>query len=172
MPWQSLPLVDKTFVAGGAVRNLFLGKPQDTDTDVFCSSNEAFDAQRSALADAGFELSRGNNKFAEYKRTGLKVQVIGFAFFSTIEEVLDSFDFTICQFGISDDKQSIVATDAAIVDAARGRLVMATVKYPVATMRRFWKYMKAGFQPCNETYKTFLEMARGADVNLSVQYID
>lgn len=171
-PWNQLPLVEGCFVAGGALRNLFLGRPQDTDIDLFVSSKETYEKQRKALEDAGFEFARGNSKFVELKRAGLKVQVIGFEFYPTIEAVLQSFDFTICQFGLSPDKQAIIATEAAVVDAARQRLVMVSAKYPVATMKRFWKYMRVGFQPCNETYKTFLEMSRRADVNLEVMYID
>lgn len=170
-PAASLQLVPGAFVAGGCVRRMFCGFPQDSDVDLFFKSEDQLKAQKLLLEVAGFAESRGTIKMSEYKRGKFTVQLIGFQFYETIESVLDSFDFTICQFGLKDG--GIVATPAAAIDAARRRLVAHKVTYPTATVLRLHKYLNQGFACCSGTVKQILESVRAnPDLSLEVKYID
>lgn len=169
-PWSRIEQAENTFIAGGAVRDFVMNR-KATDVDIFCANRAAFEAQKSILWDTGYVGSRGNKDFTEFKRGDRIVQVIGFRWFQTIEEVIDSFDFTVSQFGLKDGK--IVATEQALVDAMAMRLVVHKVTYPVSTLRRLNKYIQKGFVACNGTYKQLVEGCRLAEeVNLNVEYVD
>lgn len=170
-PTTGLQLAPDTFIAGGCVRRMFCGMAQDSDIDLFFKNETALNLQKEMLESAGFVESRGSAKMNEYKRGKLTVQLIGFTYYESIDAVLDSFDFTICQFGIKDG--GIVATQAAVIDAARRRLVAHKVTYPTATVMRLHKYLNQGFQCCSGTVKQILEAVRAnPDLSLEVKYID
>ena len=171
-PWEQIPQLDGLYVAGGSCRKLFLGQFQDSDVDVFATSKEVLESCREKLEASGFVLKWGNDTVVELHRATTKVQLIGIAFYPTVEALLESFDFTICQFTLSADRTQLIATPAALIDAARKRLVLNSVTYAVATMKRLWKYKSQGFEPCNGTYKKFCELVKANDVNITTNYID
>lgn len=83
-----------------------------------------------------------------------KIQLIHFKFYANAAEVIDSFDFTLCQFAF--DGETLTYADFALFDAARKRLVIHKITYPVSTMRRLLKYQQQGFYACTGCLTTIL----------------
>jgi hypothetical protein len=85
----------------------------------------------------------------------LEIQIIGLGDgYASAAELLDSFDFTICQFAIDGDK--VVFPPLALHDLNRKRLVINEVTYGLATMRRFIKYTKQGYFACGGVMTDYL----------------
>jgi hypothetical protein len=86
--------------------------------------------------------------------------------------VIDSFDFTICQFAF--DGASIYMGDWSLYDLARKRLVPHRVTYGVSTIRRIIKYCNQGYTVCSGGLAQILgEVAKNpAIINAETQYID
>lgn len=173
-PNISLPnfLISNSFVCGGYIRQLICGSPHNTDIDLFFRSQQDLESQEKFLLDFGFRYSWGNDTVKCYKRDSEIVQLIFIAFFPTIEQHLQEFDFTICQFGYDCSTQEIVIASSAVVDTLRKKLVVNKITYPVASMRRMLKYNGYGFTPCNGTLMSMAQSCKSADINMEIKYID
>jgi hypothetical protein len=102
----------------------------------------------------------------------LKLQAINFRYFDTPEAVIDSFDFTICQFAF--DGTNIYMGDWSLYDAAKKRLVPHRVTFGVSTIRRIIKYCNQGYTVCAGGLATILEevAANPGIINAETLYID
>lgn len=169
-----LPAVSSAgpWLAGGAIRRTLLRQPLDSDFDFFFAAQEQFDAFALALTAAGgwtvsknehnttFRLpskapaSIGPDEFSGYLPE-ITVQAITTRWYDNLDDVLNSFDFTICQFGY--DGTRLVAGDYALWDLGRKRLVPHRLTYGTASLRRLLKYTKQGFTICGGGLSDFLE---------------
>ena len=177
------------WIAGGAVRRLLSDLPQDSDFDFFFANQAQFDNFCAAVKAAGgwqtsesdfnvsFCLPRSQAKPVgddEFEGGGpeLKVQAIRIAFFETLGAVIDSFDFSICQFGF--DGEDLVLGDWALFDMARKRLVPGKVTFGTSTLRRVIKYTRQGYTICGGGLASILEQV-AADptiIQAGVEYVD
>lgn len=102
----------------------------------------------------------------------ITLQAVHVDYFSSAEEVIDSFDYTICQFVT--DGTKVEVGDFTLWDVGRKRLVLHRTTYAVATMRRMIKYTKQGFYACPGMMNDLL--TRVADdptlINEELAYID
>jgi hypothetical protein len=78
----------------------------------------------------------------------IKIQLITPRFYSSIFDLIDSFDFTVCQFAVSSDSPLIIYTRLlSVSDALNSALRINALEYPVATLKRTSKYIRYGFTP-------------------------
>ena len=77
----------------------------------------------------------------------IDVQCIRFAFYADADAVINSFDFTICQFAF--DGATLTHGEYALWDLGRKRLAVHQITFPVSSMRRVLKYATQGFKACN-----------------------
>lgn len=165
------------WLAGGSLRRLLLGtNPLESDLDFFFCSEAQADSFSSSLAKVGFVSvfrSANSETFArQEKNRRIVVQAVRLAYFQTLDEALDAFDFTICQFGF--DGTRFIAGNHSLWDLGRKRLVVHRVTFATATVRRLIKYTKQGFTVCNGAVKTILE-AVAEDSSLirgEIEYVD
>src|SRR3546814_11060115 len=87
--------------------------------------------------------------FRSFTKAGpeLKVQAIRIAFHETLESVLESFDFSICQCGY--DGTDILLGQWTLFDLASKRLVPGQLRYGTSSLRRVIKYTRQGYTICS-----------------------
>lgn len=154
---------DGPWLAGGAVRRLVQGQSSlDSDLDFFFNGETQFQDFATFLVGKGFKLKRETEHHQHY--TGkitthrpdeseaefeqeINIQLVRFKYYDTAADVIDSFDFTICQFAY--DGTTLTMGDLSLWDLARKRLVLHKLTYPVSTMRRLLKYQKQGYFACS-----------------------
>jgi hypothetical protein len=153
----------EVFCAGGACRTMLTGEPLE-DIDLFFYSDAALQYTKTALKFAGAKLvfSCPEGELFTYKFMDMKVQLIAKRFYVGIGELLSSFDFTICRFGLSlrqfstllirgDIRPSDFYLNVAdLKDLQTRTLRIHRVEYPVATLHRITKYMKKGYKPFDQ----------------------
>ena len=111
---------------------------------------------------AGYDFAEGIKTIDDLKKTSNRyidlkppkgidkpyVQFIKMRFYNTVEETIDSFDFTIAQIGYDPMTEEIVLNPMTLVDLQRKRLVVHRVSFPTATLSRLIKYTKRGYYAC------------------------
>lgn len=177
------------WLAGGALRRTLLRQSLDSDFDFFFASQGQFDAFVSEVKNSGgWVVSEnehnttmrlpstapepvGEDQFSPYSPE-ITVQAIKTRWYDSLREVLDSFDFTLCQFGY--DGALLVCGDYSLWDLGRKRLVPHRLTYGTASMRRLLKYTKQGFTICGGGLSDFLEkvVADPAVIQRDTLYID
>jgi hypothetical protein len=79
----------------------------------------------------------------------------------TPDQVIRTFDFSMCQFALGRDRSGEVRIywgDHTIQSLVRRRVVVETIHHPLSTMRRMLKYAKRGWYFCSGS---MLRIARG-----------
>jgi hypothetical protein len=166
------------WIAGGAVRRTLINKPIDSDYDYFFKSEEDFDKFEKMLP-SSLKLVNETAHHKHWRGTvgdsDLKVNVQGikFKFYDTVEDCINSFDYTITMFALDGD--DLVTTPEALWDLGRRKLVINKITYPVATMRRMLKYSKQGFTACSGCMASlYRETAASPEAlaQLDIEYVD
>ena len=177
------------WIAGGALRRTLSGQSLSSDFDFFFASQEQFDAFCKEIKDAGgWQVSAndhnatlkmpsvrpepiGDDEFSPYLPE-IEIQAIKTRWYANIDDVLDSFDFTICQFGY--DGEHLVCGDYSLWDLGRKRLVPHRLTFAVASFRRMLKYTRQGYTICGGGIANMLEQvtADPAIMRAETQYID
>ena len=161
------PVKDQIWVAGGAIRRTIANQPLDTDVDYFFkkgSKSLDFKGLLSQRNENDVEVLRKTDTATTYvvrytndnqQTSTIKVQEIKVDFYDSIEQLLNTFDFTICQFAY--DGENLHCGDYSLHDLGRKRLVINNITYPVASLRRLIKYTQQGYYACQGTMTQFLE---------------
>ncbi len=177
------------WLAGGALRRTLLRKPLESDFDFFFASAEQFEAFCAKVkADGGYTVSSsqhnttfrlpstapkpiGEDEFAPAEPE-IIVQAITTQWYGSLADVVDSFDFTLCQFGY--DGTHLVCGDYALWDLGRGSLVPHKLTFATASLRRLLKYTKQGYRICSGGLSDMLEQVLRAPeiVRAETTYID
>lgn len=181
--------VDGPWIAGGAVRRTIMRKPLDSDFDFFFRDEEQFDAFVSSIKERGGWITSSNqhnvtlrlpsvaprsiaeDEFSPYLPE-IEIQAICTQFWPSLPAVLDSFDFTICQFGY--DGTHLVFGDYALYDLGRKRLVPHKITFATASLRRVIKYTSQGFSVCSGSLSNLLDqvVANPSIIAAETGYID
>jgi len=137
------------WLCGGAVRDLLVGKETHTDFDFFFNSLDTYNKFIADLCNLGASIFSKNEFNTTLRKSTdtdtITVQCINLVY-PSIEKVLDSFDFTITQFGF--DGINLYCGDYSLYDLARKRLALNKLTYGVSTLRRLLKYSNKGFTAC------------------------
>ena len=177
------------WLAGGSVRRLVARQPQDSDFDFFFRDQAQFDAFCDDMAKRGARRSSEgdfNVTFMlpavqakpiaddEFTKAGpeLKVQAIRIAFFETLNATLESFDFSITQFGY--DGTDFLFGQWSLFDLASKRLVPGKLTYGTSSLRRIIKYTRQGFTICGGGLADVLEQVVNdpSIIQRDVEYVD
>lgn len=167
------------WIAGGALRRMLSGKPQESDFDFFFRDADQLAAFADRLEKLGLSKVRETPHHVQYRghlkaaKRDVDIQCIRFRYYATAAEVIDSFDYTICQFAY--DGRQITSGEFSLWDLGRKRLAIHKITYPVSTMRRLLKYTRQGFTACGGCLATILrETAQTPELltQLDIQYVD
>lgn len=155
---EYLPSVSKEgpWIAGGAMRSLVANEEHVSDYDFFFKDKEQMELFRSNLeASTAINILKKKSNdhcdtysivipYKEYNK--FEVQLVHISYYDSPQLLLDSFDYTICQFAY--DGESLFTGEFSILDLMRRRLAVNTITYPVSSVRRMIKYTNKGFTAC------------------------
>lgn len=166
------------WVAGGAVRRTLLQEPLSSDIDYFFRDEEQKAAFCLTMLTRGARMISEKDHATTFsiqiegKGPNIIVQAITLAYYQNLEAVLDSFDFTITQFGY--DGADLVCGDFSLWDLARKRLALHKLTFGVSTVRRLIKYTKQGFTACSGVLAAILEstVADPQTIHRDTEYVD
>ncbi len=175
---EGLPAVSPTgpWIAGGAIRRTLLQEPLSSDVDYFFRDEAQASAFGGNMEVAGGWIISTRDQVTTY---GIKVddktvivQAITLAYYPTLEDALDSFDFTITQFGY--DGADLVCGQFSLWDLARKRLALHKLSFGVSTVRRLLKYTRQGFTACGGVLASILEevVAHPETIHREMTYVD
>lgn len=164
------------WIAGGAIRRTLLNEPLASDVDYFFRDEEQATAFAADMEARAAWIISTREQVTTY---GIKiddktviVQAITLAYYPTLEAVLDSFDFTITQFGY--DGSDLVCGEFSLWDLARKRLALHKLSFGVSTVRRLIKYTRQGFTACGGVLASILEevVAHPETIHREMTYVD
>lgn len=175
------------WLAGGAVRKTIQSVSLDSDFDFFFKSQEQLDNFADGLRECGARMLTQNDKNEKWILPSsipedvegegiylpeMEIQLIKFRWYETAEEVIDSFDFTLCQFAY--DGEHLFMSDFALWDVARKKLVPHKITFGTSSLRRLMKYGNQGFTVCGGCLAEILEQVakNPAIIQSETLYID
>lgn len=175
---EELPKVSPTgpWIAGGAIRRTLIQEPLASDIDYFFRDEAQASAFGADMELRGAKIISSREQVTTYGITiderKVIVQAITLGYYPTLEDVLDSFDFTITQFGY--DGTDLVCGQFSLWDLARKRLALHKLTFGVSTVRRLIKYTKQGFTACGGVLASILEetVAKPETIQREMTYVD
>ena len=137
---NTMPLGGSFCIAGGAAMTALNCRHPSADVDVFASHPRASpSALRDILLGRKFSLENDNQRwlrFGSYSgTTGNPIQVVKLFCYNNAHEVIDSFDFRVCQVAILPSRKSldgvcthcvVIGHPLAIRDSFEKKLVLAS----------------------------------------------
>jgi len=130
------------WVCGGAARRLYFEEVLTNDVDVFFANQVQFDETERWIVQEGGVLYHAAKCNDTYTFNGLLVQLVK-SYFSSVDDVLRSFDFRMCMFGCNGEQ--ITHEDLAVDDVKNKHLILNKAKLPLYTLARITKYGEQGF---------------------------
>ena len=181
---EYLPTVNKDgpWIAGGALRSLVANEDHVSDYDFFFKSEEQLKEARSMLeASAAIKIlnKRSNDHCDTYslvvpdkEYNKFEVQLVHISYYDSVEVLLESFDYTICQFAY--DGSDLYTGEYSILDLMRRRLAVNKITYPVSSVRRMIKYTNKNFTACSGCITKVLEKValEPTSLDTKIVYID
>lgn len=136
-------LSDKCILAGGSLRKMVDSSDVIQDYDLFFLSEDAIEQTRGKLLSLGFEVIFECSEMTTLRLESEKIQLIKLTIYDSVESILESFDFTACM--AATDGVSIWFTTSFVKDVKRRELRLNKLSYPIATLKRFAKYVVKGY---------------------------
>lgn len=164
------------WIGGGAIRRTLLQQEPDSDFDFFFRDADQLSAFEDGLQMIGLAKVRETEHHKHYRGKVADsdlprdFQLIRFAFYDSAAAVIDSFDFTVCQFVF--DGEIITAGDYSLWDLGRRRLAVHKITYPVSSTRRMLKYAQQGFTACSGCITALLRETRAKSDLPETAYVD
>ncbi len=165
------------WLAGGALRRTLLGQEPESDFDIFFGDAIQLDGYRRSLEKNGLTLVRETEHHLHFRgKVGESaierdIQLIRFAFYADAAAVVDSFDYTICQFAYNGE--TLTVGDYALFDLGRRRLAVHKITFPVSSARRLLKYATQGFTACNGCLNALITAtADNPELRTDITYVD
>jgi hypothetical protein len=149
------------FIAGGSVRKAFHDEIIGTsDIDVFFRSKEDCDAACVTIRKmfpGGGRIYGNCESFTVHiyddillSTGGICIQLITMNTWPTMEELLQSVDFTVCQFGYYSG--SFYYTEQAVIDSFTKTLSYSKHNNQPASLGRYVKYLNLGYTPSLQSF--------------------
>ena len=130
------------WVAGGSLRDYFMGKPIKTDHDLFFKNEIEYEKAKTYFkakeAVVKWESDNGMKVVYDGKTFDLVKH-----FFSNPQECIDQFDFTVSMFAT--DGERLYTGETSFMDLAKRQLMLNKIPYPASTLSRAFRYYKKGF---------------------------
>ena len=149
-------VLDKVFLAGGCFRFLYEPHGKVNDFDVFFGHGADIDSARSFFRSYGYDevFICPKGELFTFKKNDVKVQLINVRRYDSVEQLINTFDFTATMFGT--DFRNFVFDDRAPTAALTKTIELNAVEFPVATLNRMMKYMRYGFKLGKTTFEQFV----------------
>ncbi len=138
------------WIAGGALRDYFMGKYVKTDYDIFFPNEEEFKKCADYFKSKDHEIkweSDNGMKVLYNKKTFDLIKL----YFDTPEATIASFDFTICMIAV--DRNKVYHGETTFIDLAKKQLMIHNIRLPASLLNRSFKYIRKGFWICQGEMK-------------------
>lgn len=135
------------YIAGGCIRDYFMSK-RTSDIDLFFTREKDFRTVLEHFIRNEVEIILNNDKVVKLRYKDVIFDLVKMLF-ANEEKLLNSFDFTVTQFAISENL-AFYYTEEAFQDLVKKQLMLNNLQYPESTMKRVRKYMMKGFNICHE----------------------
>lgn len=160
--YLNLNMEQGPWLAGGAVRKIYLGQNiGHSDWDVWFRSAEQFDRASKLVQELGADVaySSGNATTFKYELENEthNIQLIRRRFFDSAEQVINQFDFTICQ--LITDGNTIKIGQQTALDLDRKLIRSVSTQLQPYIISRLVKYMVYGYYPCRSLVETIKSQA-------------
>lgn len=133
------------WIAGGAIRDYFMGKPIKTDHDLFFPSEEMFNKAADYFKKYEAEIKWESDNGLKVIYKGRTFDLVKH-FFPTPQETIEAFDFTVSMFAV--DSEKVYYGETSFIDLAKRQLMINKITYPASTLSRAFRYYKKGFSMC------------------------
>ena len=143
------------WIAGGAALQWYQGLPVGkSDIDIFCASEKQADEVLKRLRRDSSHYVRYNTKNAvSLEWNNWDLQVIKRRYYSNIQEVIDSFDITVCQIATTGSDWVMNSNTAKDI---RERNLRFTHPLHPDSIKRLTKYWIYGYRPVEGTIDAIL----------------
>ena len=166
-PILNLNLLDEfVWLAGGSLQTLVNKNTTVSDYDLFFKTPVVVENVKNKLLNNGFDVifECPLGELFSYKKDDVKIQLITKFYYPDIETMLATFDFQCTMWGY--DGKTLYTTRDAIKHSKNQTLSFNKITYPVATLKRIFKYVN------NKDYTIDNDQLVSLVVNINTMDID
>lgn len=142
------------WLAGGALRDYFMGIAIKTDYDLFFPNDEEYGKAKEYFKKHESEVKWESDNGMKVRHKGKTYDLVK-KFFTSPQETIDNFDFTVSMFAV--DYERVYFGETTFIDLAKRQLMINKITYPASTMSRAFRYYKKGFSMCLGEMKKLFE---------------
>lgn len=142
------------WLAGGALRDYFMGIAIKTDYDLFFPNEVEYNKAKDYFKKQNSEVKWESDNGMKVKHKGKTYDLVK-KFFDTPQVTIDNFDFTVSMFAV--DTEKVYFGETTFIDLAKRQLMINKITYPASTMSRAFRYYKKGFSMCAGEMKKLVE---------------
>lgn len=143
-----------TWIAGGAIRDYFMGVKIKTDYDLFFPNQVEYEKCKTYFNAKGAEVRWESDNGMKVKYNGKTFDLVK-KYFETPQSTIDNFDFTVSMFAV--DYEKVYFGETTFIDLAKRQLMLNKIPYPASTMSRAFRYYGKGFKMCLGEMKKLCE---------------
>lgn len=142
------------WLAGGALRDYFMGVRINTDYDLFFPSELEFEKCRTYFKAKNAEVIWESENGMKVKYNDKKFDLVK-KYFPNPQATINEFDFTVSMFAI--DLEKVYHGETSFIDLAKRQLMINKITFPPSTISRAFRYYKKGFTMCQGEMKKMIE---------------
>ena len=142
------------WLAGGALRDYFIGVPVTTDYDMFFPNEAEYKKAREYFEAKDCEVKWESDKGCKIKYKEKTYDLVKM-FFSNPQTTIDTFDFTVSMLAV--DNESIYCGETTFIDLAKRQLMINKITYPASSLSRAFRYYTKGFRMCQGEMKKLFD---------------
>lgn len=135
----------KCWIAGGSIRDYFMGVKIQTDYDLFFPNETEYLKAEKYFTQAGALVKWQSENGMKVVYKGRTFDLVKH-FFSGPQETIDNFDFTVSMLAV--DSERVYHGQTTFIDLAKRQLMINKITYPASTLSRAFRYHKKGFSIC------------------------
>ena len=144
----------KCWLAGGALRDYFMGVPVKTDYDMFFPNEIEYEKARTYFKAKDCEIKWESDNGCKIKYKDCTYDLVK-KFFADPQTTIEAFDFTVSMLAV--DTENVYYGETTFMDLAKRQLMINKITYPASTMSRAFRYYKKGFSMCLGEMKKLVE---------------
>lgn len=142
------------WLAGGALRDYFMGKPVKTDYDIFFPNETEYEKAKKYFEYKDCEIYWESENGRKIKYDGRTYDLVK-KYFADPQATINEFDFTVSMLAV--DSERVYHGETTFIDLSKRQLMINKITYPASTLSRAFRYYKKGFTMCLGEMKKLFE---------------
>ncbi len=139
-------IVPQVWIGGGFLTRYINGEILEGDIDLYCDSHKTFMYTLDKLKTNNcIEPICNNANVRRLFYDNYPIHLIGLMYFDSARSIIESIDYTICQFVYDFDK--LYCNDTSLHDLGQKRLIISNIGHGSSSskVKRLLKYVRRGF---------------------------